>query len=242
MRHVIAAAIAVLLAGQCAYAGDMDAAAVKKTLSDLLPGKSPDSIRPSPVPGLFEVIYGPQVIYVSEDGRFVMDGDMVDLKKGRNLTEQLRAEARRKLINSLDPDTMIVFAPRHVKHVVTVFTDVDCPYCRKLHSHMAEYNHYGIEIRYLAFPRSGVNTPSYFKAVSVWCAADRRAAITRAKRGVPMPVRHCSNPVKDDLNLAATLGVTGTPTMILEDGTMLSGYMPPKQLSALLDGKKGMKQ
>ena len=237
MRHILTVATAMLLACQPLWAADIDNPALKKVLSALAPGKTPDRLEPSPVPGLYEVVYGPQVFYVSKDGRFVVDGDVVDVKLGKNLTEELRAAGRLKLINSIDPANMIIFAPKHVKHVVTVFTDVDCPYCRKMHSHIAEYNQYGIEVRYLAFPRTGVNTPSYFKAVSVWCAADRKKALTEAKLGKPVPMRKCNSPVDHQLTLAGKLGISGTPTIILEDGSVLPGYVPPKKLSQYLDGK-----
>lgn len=237
MKRIAAALVAALLLGQGVYADD--GGDVRKILATLLPGKTPDKIEPSPVAGFYEVTYGPQVFYLSTDGRYLLDGDLVDLKTRKNLTEQRRAAARKKLIDSVDPATMIVFAPKHVKHVVTVFTDVDCPYCRKLHSHIAGYERYGIEIRYLAFPRTGADTPSYYKAVSVWCAVNRNEALTRAKRGQVMPVRHCANPVDEHLALAHELGVSGTPTLILDDGTMVSGYVSPKQLHDLLDDKGG---
>ena len=237
MRHILTAAAVMVLAGQPAWAAKIDNPALKKVLSDLVPGKTPDRLEPSPLPGLYQAVYGPQVFYVSKDGRFVVDGDVVDVKQGKNLTEDLRAAGRLKLIDSVDPANMIIFAPAHVKHVVTVFTDVDCPYCRKLHSQIDEYNRYGIEIRYLAFPRTGLNTPSYYKAVSVWCAADRKKAITEAKLGEPVPARKCSSPVDGQLALAGELGISGTPTLILEDGRVLPGYVPPKKLSQYLDGK-----
>ncbi|HKJ22338.1 MAG TPA: DsbC family protein [Gammaproteobacteria bacterium] len=235
MKAAIALMIGVLVFAPWARAGDT--ADIEKTLAGLLPGKTPDRIVPSPVPGLYEVDFGPQVFYVSKDGHYLLDGDMVDLKERKNLTEQRRTVARVKLINSIDPATMIVFAPKQVKHVVTVFTDVDCPYCRKLHKHLSEYERYGIEIRYLAFPRTGVDTPSYYRAVSVWCAADSNSAITEAEQGKAMPMRHCDNPVDHHLAIAHQIGVTGTPTLVLEDGTMLSGYVSPKELHRLLDGK-----
>jgi len=236
MKSVVTILIGVLLFAPWARASDTSA--IEKTLARLLPDKTPDRIVPSPVPGLYEVDYGPQVFYVSKDGRYLLDGDMVDLNNRNNLTEQRRTVARVALIDSIDPATMIVFAPKHVKHVVTVFTDVDCPYCRKLHRHLADYERYGIEIRYLAFPRTGVDTPSYYRAVSVWCAADTRSALTRAEQGKAMPTRHCDNPVDRHLAIAHQLGVSGTPTLVLEDGTMVSGYVSPKALNRMLEGKK----
>lgn len=228
-----AALLAVGLDG-LAVAGD-DLAAINKVLQHLIPGAKPDSIGESAVPGLYQVSYGPDVIYITRDGRYVLQGDLLKTDTRENLTESIRSAARLKLINALDPKGMIVFAPKQVKHTVTVFTDVDCAFCRKLHSQIAEYNKLGIAIRYLAFPRTGVNTESYYKAVSVWCSADRRAALTEAKLGEPLKKMTCDNPVRQHMALADKLGVNATPTLILEDGSLVSGYIPPAQMSKMLD-------
>jgi thiol:disulfide interchange protein DsbC len=116
-----------------------------------------------------------------------------------------------------------------------VFTDIDCGYCRKLHNEMAKYNAEGITVRYMPYPRSGLNTPSYYKAVSVWCSDDRRDALTRAKAGKDVPRATCDNPVQASLELGHQLGVTGTPALVLEDGQLLPGYVPAKKLSQVLD-------
>jgi thiol:disulfide interchange protein DsbC len=242
MKYMIAVLTGMLLTSHVTWAAPFDIPDLDATLAKIAPGKTPDSIGPSPVAGLYQVVFGPQVYYVSKDGKFVVEGDVVDVKHGKNLTEDLRAGGRLKLIDAVDPANMIIFAPEHVKHVVTVFTDVDCPYCRKLHSRMSEYNQYGIEIRYLAFPRTGKNTPSYFKAVSVWCAADRKKAITEAKLGEPVPPRKCASPVDNQLALAGELGVDGTPTLILEDGSIIPGYVAPKKLSDYLDARMPVKE
>jgi len=212
---------------------------VKETLTRIIPNEKPDAITRSPVSGLYEVIYGPEIMYVTGDGRFLLQGDVVDLESKKNLTEEKRSAGRRKLIASIDPDTMIVFSPPEVKHVVNVFTDIDCPYCRKMHSEIADYNREGIEIRYLAFPRSGLNTPSYFKAVSVWCAKDRKEALTISKAGGKIDDKTCDNPVQSHMMMGYQVGVTGTPTLVLEDGSVMPGYVPPRQLSVLLDERNG---
>ena len=208
---------------------------VKEILAKMIPNEKPDAVTKSPLPGLYEVIYGPEVMYVSGDGRFLVQGDLVDLESKKNLTEEKRSAGRRKLIASIDPSTMITFSPKNVKHVVTVFTDLDCPYCRKMHSEIADYNQRGIEIRYLAFPRSGLNTPSYFKAVSVWCSKDRKEALTIAKAGGKVDEHTCDNPVRSHMMMGSQVGVTGTPTLVLEDGSVMPGYVPAQQLSELLD-------
>jgi len=207
---------------------------VKEILSRIVPNEKPDAIIRSPVPGLFEVTYGPEIFYVSGDGRFLLQGDVVDLELQKNITEVKRSAGRYKLIGSIDPATMIIFSPKEVKHVVTVFTDIDCTYCRKMHKEIDQYLQQGIEIRYLAYPRSGLNTPSYYKAVSVWCAKDRREALTISKAGGQVEDKTCDNPVQAHMTMGTRVGVTGTPTLVLEDGSVLPGYVPAQQLNSLL--------
>ena len=222
------------LGGLQAVAGD-ETEAVTKVLQHLIPGSMPDSIADSQIPGLYVVSYGPDVLYITKDGRYVLEGDLLNTQTRENLTETIRSTARLKLLNAVDPKSMIVYAPKQIKHTITVFTDVDCVFCRKLHSQMADYNKYGIAIRYLSFPRSGVDTESYYKAVSVWCSPDRKAALTRAKLGEPLKRTNCDNPVRQQMALADKLGVNATPTLILEDGSLVSGYIPPDRMSKMLD-------
>ena len=228
------AMLAFGLIGTTAVAAD-EMETINKALQHIIPGSKPDRIAVSAIPGLYEVSYGPDVFYITKDGRFVLQGDLLNTETRENLTDSVRSVARLKLINALDPKGMIVFAPKQVKHTVTVFTDVDCGFCRKLHSQIADYNKYGIAIRYLAFPRSGVDTESYYKAVSVWCSEDRQAALTRAKQGETPKRKTCDNPVREHMALADKLGISGTPTLILEDGSMVSGYIPPDRMSQMLE-------
>ena len=208
-------------------------------LQAALEGDKPDSVAPSAIPGLYEVVVGGQVLYVSEDGRFAVQGDILDLGSRDNLTDHRRGELRGKAIKALGENNMVVFGPEGpVKHTITVFTDIDCGYCRKMHSQMADYNKEGIKIRYLWFPREGIGSESYKKAVSVWCATDRREAMTKAKRGESIENKTCDNPVQAEYELGQKLGVRGTPSMILESGEMLPGYVPPTQLAQLLAEQK----
>jgi len=121
-----------------------------------------------------------------------------------------------------------------------VFTDIDCGYCRKLHADMDKYNAQGIRVRYLFYPRAGLRSESYRKAVSVWCADDRKAAMTAAKTGRPLPARSCVNPVADQYNLGRQLGVRGTPALVLEDGEIIPGYVPPDKLRTMLDDRQAV--
>ena len=205
-------------------------------LKAALGGNAPDSVKPAPIPGLYEVILDGQVLYLTEDGRYVMQGDVIDLNNSSNITEARRSELRSAAIAALDKANMVVFSPaKPAKHAVTVFTDIDCGYCRQLHQEIASYNDQGIEVRYLMFPRAGVASPSYSKAVSVWCASDRNDAMTRAKRGETIASKSCANPVNEQYELGQSLGIRGTPSMILEDGRMVPGYVPANRLAQMLE-------
>jgi thiol:disulfide interchange protein DsbC len=220
---------------QIVMADDADMAEINKALQVLAPGVKPDSITPSSIPGMYEVMLGADVVYISKNGRYLLQGDLLDLQTKKNLTEGKRAAGRLKLVNSMREDKMIVFAPAKVKHTITVFTDIDCPYCRKMHAEMSAYNQLGIKVRYMLYPRAGVNSESYEKAVSVWCAKDRKTALTTAKATGTITKKTCENPVREHMALADSMGVSGTPTLVLEDGRTLPGYVPAQRLSRLLD-------
>jgi thiol:disulfide interchange protein DsbC len=209
--------------------------ALRARLSALVPDLQRASIKASPIEGVYEVKYGTEIVYVSADGRYLVRGDLYDLKLRRNLTEAKLNKARAKIINKVDEQQMIVFSPRRPEHTITVFTDIDCEYCRMLHAQISQYLQEGIKVRYMAFPRTGLNTPSYDKAVDVWCADNRRVALTRAKRGQPVTQRTCNNPVKQQMALGRRIGVSVTPAILLKDGEMLPGYRPAKALNAMLD-------
>ncbi len=214
--------------------------AIEKVRAELSkrPGDiSPDSIEASPVPGLYEVLIGARLYYVSADGRYFIQGQMTDIETGQNLTEAKVAQARKKLIDAVGEDNMIIFGDAGLKHTISVFTDIDCGYCRKLHSQIDEYNKQGIRVRYLFYPRAGLNSDSGRKAVSVWCADDRKKALSEAKQGKTLAPKNCANPVADHYALGQIVGVTGTPALVLENGELLPGYIPPARLRKLLDSK-----
>lgn len=238
-RYGLTAGWALLLAAACGASAAAEPAGeyaqLEKTLRTQIPQMSPDQIGPSPVPGLLEVRYGAQLYYATRDGRFLIDGSIYDLEQGRNVTAPRLAQARVQAIETFGEDNMVVFAPDKPKHTVTVFTDLDCPYCQRLHQQMEAYHAKGIALRYVLFPRSSVGAPSYTKAVSVWCAEDRHDALTRAKAGAQVEAKSCANPVEQGMQLGRLLGVNGTPTLVTEDGRMLPGFVPPDKLAQLLD-------
>lgn len=226
-----------LLATQVARAQDEASVdAVRAALARMLPSAKPESISASPIAGLFEVIVGPNVLYVSADGRYLLNGaDLYDLENRANLTEERRKVTRLKAIEALGEASMIVFTPPETKHTVTVFTDVDCPYCSRLHNQMAGYNALGIEVRYAAFPRAGIPSNSYDKTVSVWCADDPHEAIGVAKAGRAVDPRQCPNPVADHYRAGREIGISGTPAIVLSDGTVVPGYVEPARLARMIE-------
>lgn len=194
-----------------------------------------DRVGEAPLPGFREVIVGGQVLYVSDDGRYLLQGSLYDVQARRDLSQAGLAVVRRELLAEVPAEDRIVFAPPAPDYTVAVFTDVECGYCRRLHQEIEAYNAQGIAIEYLAFPRMGLGSPDYDKMVSVWCADDRRQAMTDAKHGRPVPARTCDNPVAAQYELGQRIGLTGTPMIVTEDGMQMPGYMPPDALRAALD-------
>lgn len=215
-----------------------DISAIKKVFSSIMPGTEADVIAPAAMNGLYEVVFGAQVLYMSPDGRYVIQGDLIDLVKKKNMTEATRSVQRAKLVKGIKDETAIVFEPKQAKHTITVFTDIDCGYCRKLHREIQDYLDQGIRVRYLSFPRSGVNTKSYYKAVNVWCADDQKKALTDAKAGKTLDKKDCVNPVKSHMKLAEQFGVSGTPTIVFDSGDVVPGYVPAARLINMLESEK----
>lgn len=198
-------------------------------------GVEVEDLRPAPIPGMYELVRGADVAYVSGDGKYVIAGDLYDLDRDENLSEIRRRGARLELLRAEREDHMLVFGPKEPRHTVTVFTDIDCGYCRKLHGEIAEYNRLGIRVRYLFYPRSGPGTASWAKAESVWCAKNRNDALTRAKRGEEVQAARCgSTPVEEHWKLGHEFGLRGTPAIVLANGDMLPGYVPPAALAQRL--------
>lgn len=188
--------------------------------------------------GFYEVSVGSRVGYISVDGRFLIEGEVYDLETSRNITEDSRAEARVDLLGGVDPEQMIVFSPadRPVEHTITIFTDVDCGYCRQFHREIDQVLARGIEVHYLFYPRTGPDTESWSKAERVWCAADQQTALTNAKLGGPIPDLGCTNnPVAAQYDLGHQVGVTGTPSIYTAGGIHIGGYLPPDQLLETLN-------
>lgn len=218
---------------------DADTDRVREKVSARLPSVVIKTITATPVPGLFEVAHSRGVAYVSTDGRYLLTGKLIDLETREDLTEKTLAGQRLNALDTVPESRMIVFeASAEPRHTISTFTDIDCPYCRKMHREMAQMNADGIRVRYLLYPRAGFPSVSYDKAVSVWCAPDRQAAMTRAKAGEMPDKRDCENPVEEHMALAQRLGLTGTPFTITDTGRVITGYMPADRLIESLDSDK----
>ncbi|MEE4376376.1 MAG: DsbC family protein [Candidatus Competibacteraceae bacterium] len=234
MRNVLLAFIAMFLVPVALAADPVEPNLTKlqKAIGDVVP----DSVSPTAVPGIYEVLIGSQILYLSEDGGFVFQGELIDLGNQANLTADRRNGLRAKAIDAVGEDNMVIFAPDgKSQHTVSIFTDIDCGYCRQLHRQIADYTERGITVRYLMFPRAGVDSESYKKAVSVWCSENRKDAMTRAKAGEEIEPKSCDNPVEQQFALGSDLGVRGTPSIILESGEMVPGYVPADRLAQLLN-------
>ncbi|MCG6899941.1 MAG: bifunctional protein-disulfide isomerase/oxidoreductase DsbC [Gammaproteobacteria bacterium] len=207
---------------------------ITKSLNAIFPGVKPE-ISPSPMAGVSEVLIGPNLMYISNDGKYLLQGSLIDLKTRTDISEERRNGIRLAALDDLGEENMIIFPAKDQKHIITVFTDIDCGYCRKLHGEMDKYNEEGITVRYLMFPRAGIDSASYDKAVTVWCSKDKQDAMTRSKAGENLPKASCDNPVKEEYELGQLLGVRGTPAIITEDGSMLPGYVPAARLAKALE-------
>lgn len=216
-------------------------AAVRAKLAKVLDVKI-ESIRPSPIPGFYELQSGMNFGYVSTDGEYLIEGDLVRVSTQEAVTENSRKRARVAALEKIGLANMIEFAPPSPKHIITVFTDVDCGYCRLLHSQIASYNAKGIAVRYVFFPRSGPDTESFVKAERVWCSADRKTAFTNAKKsGSISGDSSCKNPVLDEYMTGLAIGVHGTPAIVLDDGELVQGYQPPDHMAQALDERDQQK-
>jgi thiol:disulfide interchange protein DsbC len=227
----ILTALALCHAVAAGPAAAPDAAAVEAQLSAVaakIPGAKVSELRMTPVAGVYEYTQGAEIAYVSEDGKYAFTGDLYQLGDKANLTDSRRRALRLALLAAVPESSMVIFSPKDPKYTITVFTDVDCQYCRLLHSQIADYNRLGVRVRYVSFPRTGPNTESWTKAEQVWCSADRQAALTQAKLGRPLTAKVCKpNPVSQEYELGKAIGLQGTPGIVTESGDMLPGYLPP---------------
>ena len=208
---------------------------IEEKIRTLAPNAKTIAVSETPIDGILQVQINSDIVYVTADGEYLLQGQIMEIDSRTNITDQAKSGIRVGLLAELKEDEQITYSPENPKYDLLVFTDIDCGYCRKLHNQMTEYNEEGIAIHYLAFPRAGVGSNSYDKFVSVWCSDDQQTAMTLAKNGSDPEPQKCPNPIADQYELGRELGVTGTPALVTADGTLIPGYMPPAQLRQRLE-------
>ena len=217
-------------------------ALIQQQIEKNIPSINIESIGKSRMPGIYEVMASGQLLYISEDAKFLISGKLFSINNGiTDLTaesmerlELVKAPSRREKISAVNQDDMIIFKAADEKHRITVFTDVDCSYCRKLHKEMDNYNKLGITVQYLGFPRAGIGSPSHRKLQTVWCAEDQLEAMNKAKIDRTFGSDTCDDPFEKHLKLVREFGLTGTPAIILKSGRLIPGFIDPKRLLTMI--------
>jgi thiol:disulfide interchange protein DsbC len=209
--------------------------AIEERMRVLAPSARTIAVSETPIEGILQVQINGDIVYASADGKYMFQGRVIDMETREDLTETAKSVLRKDLIAGIDTSKQITFTPPEPAYELMVFTDIDCGYCRKLHAQVEEYNQQGIAIHYMAFPRAGIGSRSYEKAVAVWCADDQQDAMTQAKAGSEPDPDQCDNPVAEQYQLGLELGVTGTPALLTASGQLIPGYVPPEQLRQRLD-------
>ncbi len=231
----IALLISLVLAAP-AFAADEKLEAVRAKMAAMFDQIEPQHVDYGPIDGWYKVQKGSILAYVSEDGRYLMQGDMIDLDRSINLSEIARDEARRDMLANLADDQVIAFTPEDVTHSVTIFTDVDCTFCRRLHAQIDQYNGLGIEVRYVLYPRGGPASKSWNVSEDIWCASDRQGALTAAKLDRTFATHKCdASIVSKHYIMGQESGLTGTPAIVFPDGSLMSGWLQPAELKQHLD-------
>ena len=215
------------------------AARAREAIRKLAPDAEIQYVGPAIFPGFQEVVAMRSTFFVSNDGKYLVNGKVFEVERTLDVTDHAYAGIRKEALAKVPKSDRIVFAASNPQHVVTVFTDVECGYCRRMHQDIAQYNAAGITIEYLAYPRAGMGSADARVMESVWCSADRKAALTEAKAGRPVPPRTCTNPVGKQYELGQVVGLQGTPMVITANGVALPGYMPPADMLRLLDALAG---
>lgn len=233
MKFIIKSSLLfVMLAFSAASYAELSKAelkSLKQALIKRIPQAADAQINTTPLPGIYEVVSSGQVMYMDKEARYIIDGSLFDMQQKENLTEKTRGGIRLKALNELGEENMVVYKPEgDVRHTITVFTDIYCPYCQRLHDEMAEYQKNGVKVRYIFVPFKGAKSVN--TSVSVWCAKDQNAALDKAKSGQDIDDKKCDNPVKEHQALASQLGIRGTPAIMLESGQLMPGYVPAAKL------------
>ena len=229
MANRFATFLLLFLVGTAAFAQSIPQQVIDKAAT-LIPNTLPDSVEATPVSGLYQVSFGMQVVYLFEDGKHLLSGDLINLEAGADLTEDARKSGRKSVIDSLDEEGMVIFTPSETQSTITVFTDTECGYCVRLHQELQQVLAGGVRVRYLGYPRAGLGSESHKTLVSVWCAEDSQDAMNDAKSGQRIKPVVCETPIEQHMQAAEAVGVRGTPTIVLQDGKLIPGYVPAGEL------------
>jgi len=231
-RWICAALIAVVSVH--AFAAEDAEQAVRDAFKKISPTAVPTSVTPSELPGFYQVLVDASVYFISSDGKYLIRGNVYDIASKQDLGEKQLAALRKSTLDNIPASDELVFAPKDPKYTVTVFTDVDCPYCREFHKQIAEYNKLGIAVRYVFFPLP-MHAGADKKAEAVWCSADRNASYTEAMNGKDPGKNTCANPIAETVKLGKSMGVDGTPAVFTPEGDHIGGYVAPDQLVKRLE-------
>lgn len=227
--------IAMTILSSTIFAAEVSLEKARENITKQFDGLNPENISKSPVSGMYQILMPPRIFYASADGRYIFNGDLIDMVDQVNVSQGVRNSSVASSVKDVGEDSMIVFGNSSLKHTVTVFTDIDCGYCRKLHDEIKKYNEAGIRVRYMAFPRAGIGSSAFKKAEAVWCSKDKAQAMTNSKNGLSVQAEKCKNPVAKHYALGESIGIRGTPAIILENGRIIPGYVPAKGLTAELN-------
>jgi len=231
---------ALVFGAIAAHAADNTTQTLTDALHKVAPQAKLQSISESKIPGFYNVVTDGHVILMSGDGKFLIEGHAYDIDAHADLMHEGMTGARKEGLAKIPQDKKLIFAPPNPKYTVTVFTDVDCPYCREFHKQIAEYNRLGIAVEYVLYPLS-IHPGADKKAQTVWCEKDRNTAYTNAMNGQTLPQKTCSNPIAEVGSIAASMGIDGTPAILTSDGVQLGGYVAPAQLAQQLENQQKKK-
>lgn len=224
-----------LAALSTSIAAEVDLSLLKNSLN---PTAEIKSTKESVIPGLYEVQINNEIVYVSADGEKVISGDIYDLKKQISYTSNAKNSLRKSALATIKDEDKIIYKAQNEKHKVTVFTDISCPYCTKIHQHIQAFNDAGITIEYLAFPRAGAGSEAQKNMQKIWCAEDKNLALTEAKNKQKIPSKTCDGgQTVEQFLLGQDIGVNATPTIVFSDGEIRPGYATPDELSSYLEKK-----
>ena len=233
--HVFLIILLSIFLPKLSLGDDIGLQEIRQIVTNMSTDIKADQVLKSPVDGWYTIKKGAYIAYISEDGRHLIQGDMYNLETQVNLSENIRNDSRREVVSAYPLEDMIIFEPSNKTHAVTVFTDVDCTFCRRLHSQIDDYLAEGIEIRYLLYPRNGPQSESWVIAEQVWCSDDRNEALTLAKIDQEFDSRDCDpSPISEHYMLGQDVGLQGTPAIVLEDGSMVNGYVTATELSRII--------